>query len=451
MLRVCESVVEPRQHDADTETTMSLSPRQQIESIVRSLEENGVSAAPVMEATALATSHPKAVADLAIAVMCRFPTGGTFLDGALSYLPQDSWPELIRTALQTLEDCHGKNDAAVAVIEYASLQCPSALHPHLDRIFLTRPNARCDSECYPWRESGERHFRFLRNVIENSGSTDDDRRRAWAALCESRHTKLLEYAISRATDVSPTDWPLNAWVQAHLHLVGFHWENQSFRRVCLDSTYHLQFPDEFFELQSRPPWLARIHPTWKLPRTIQTVPFGGAAEGRCSLCGETLHRLFALDPIPPGLGISRLTRLEIATCLSCLGWERQPLFYRHQDEGSPLDIGYDGPPVSPQFPVGPLRESVIGLAETPRRWFWQSWGCSNSRENLNRIGGEPSWVQDAEYPGCPLCDKLMTFLFQLDSDLPTADGGEWQWGSGGIAYGFWCDECSVSGLLWQCT
>ena len=306
-------------------------------------------------------------------------------------------------------------------------------------------------ERYPWRESGDQHFNFLRSVIENSTSSDDDRRRAWAALCETRHMKSIEYVISHSSDVSPSDWSAEAWVQAHLHLVGFHLENHSLRRINPDSTYHLQFPDTFFEPQSRPPWLARIHPTWKLPVSIQTVPFGGVAEGRCSLCGETLHRLLVLDPIPPGLGITGLTRLDIATCLSCLGWEKQPLFYRHQEDGSPLNVGYDGPQVIPQFPVGPLREAEISLSETPKRWFWQAWGCSNSRENLNRIGGEPSWVQDAEYPDCPLCNKLMTYLLQLDSDLPRADGGEWLWGSGGIVYGFWCDGCSVSGLLWQCT
>ena len=32
----------------------------------------------------------------------RFPKGGTFLDGALSYLPQEAWPELVQFALDTL-------------------------------------------------------------------------------------------------------------------------------------------------------------------------------------------------------------------------------------------------------------------------------------------------------------------------------------------------------------
>jgi hypothetical protein len=127
------------------------------------------------------------------------------------------------------------------------------------------------------------------------------------------------------------------------------------------------------------------------------------------------------------------------------------LFYLHDENGCPSNVGYNGPAVKPQFPAGPLKETEIQLAETPRRWYWQDWGRSNSRENLNRIGGEPCWIQSAEYPQCPLCQRLMRYLLQLDSDLPMMDGGEWLWGSGGIAYGFWCDQCKVSGFFWQCT
>ena len=72
-------------------------PKEQIEAIVRSLETKGIPAAPVMEATALATSHPESVSDLAIAVMKRFPKGGTFLDAALTYLPHEDWPALVHT------------------------------------------------------------------------------------------------------------------------------------------------------------------------------------------------------------------------------------------------------------------------------------------------------------------------------------------------------------------
>jgi hypothetical protein len=431
---------------------MSRSLQQQIESIVGSLEKEGVRAAPVEETIDLALAHPDAVSDLALAVMYRFPEGGTFLDGAFSYMPQERWPQLIKVALDTLgKTPQIKNEAAESVIGYASLQCPPALHPHLDRIFSARPNAGTYYEFYPWRESGDQHFDFLQNVLEASDVSTDERKRAWTSMFQTRRTTVIDYAISHANIVSPPDWAEEAWLQAHLHLVGFHRGSDSLRRICPDALYHLQFGEQFFEPQTRPPWLKRIHPTWKLPEPIQTARFGGVGHGECSLCRQKLHCLFVLDPIPLGLGITGLKRLELDVCLSCLGWERQPLFYRHDEIGLSRNIGYDGPPVKPEFPVGPLREAAIGLAQTPRRWFWQDWGCSNSRENLSRIGGEPCWIQDAEYATCPSCENVMPYLFQLDSNLPTADGGDWLWGSGGIAYGFWCNECRVSGFLWQCT
>ncbi len=433
---------------------MVQSPQQQIEAIVRSLEQKGIPAAPVVEATALATSHPEAISDLAISVMRRFPKGGTFLDGALSYLPQRDWPTLVQHALNTLDESAEKSyTAAESVIAYASLQSPSALHPHLDRIFVVRPNERCYYERFPWRESGDLHFDYLRGVIESTASTEDARRRAWTDMCETRHAKVMEFALSCADlpGLAPSGWRQGQWVSATLHLVGFDSDGHSLQRTCPNALYHLQFSDSYFEAQSRPPWLARIHPSWKLAASTQAVPFGGCSTNRCSHCGEKLHRLLVLDPVPAGLRITGLRRLEFATCLSCLGWERQPLFYRHDQKGCPSNVSYDGPPVKPQFPVGPLKEAEIHLSKTPPRWYWQDQALSNSRENLNRIGGEPCWIQDAEYPCCPFCRKLMPYLMQLDSDLPMDEKREWLWGSGGIAYGFWCDQCKVSGFCWQCT
>jgi hypothetical protein len=248
-----------------------------------------------------------------------------------------------------------------------------------------------------------------------------------------------------------TQKPGAGWVQAMLLRVSFHQPNQSLERLTPWAVYHLQFPDAFFDGQSRPPWLARVHPTWNLAASEHLVHFGGDSDNQCMLCDGQLHRLVLLDPVPPDLGVTGLPRLELATCLSCLGWEQQPLYYQHDARGTPASVSYDGPKVTPQFPVGPLQPVQARLVQTPRRWYWQDWGLSNGRENLNRVGGEPSWVQDADYPRCPSCQRLMSFLLQLDSNLTTADGGEWLWGSGGIAYGFWCDPCKVSGFLWQCT
>lgn len=428
------------------------SANEQIESIVTKLEEKGLPAAPVEESLALAASHPEAILDLAIAVMERFPDGGTFLDGAFSFLPDALWPSLVERAMEMREQSAEENEAADSVIAYASLQCPEALHPHLTRIFNIQPNSGSYYEQYPWRKSAALHFDYLRNIVENSTSPDE-RWRAWVAMLQTRHPSVLEYAISKAEDLSLPDHfgSREEWLLSHLRLVGFDIQGGSLNRTCGSALYHLQFPDSYFDEQSRPPWLAQVHPSWNLPSREQTVRFGGSSENSCLRCRGTLHRLVVLEPIPTSLEITGLPRLELAVCLSCLGWEEMQLFYRHDQLEHPSHAFYDGPTAEPQFPVGPLKQAEAALAETPQRWYWQDWALSNSRENLNRIGGEPCWVQDADYPNCPACHRTMKFLMQLDSDLPTEDGGEWLWGSGGIGYGFWCDNCKVSGFLWQCT
>ena len=252
---------------------MQQSPQQQIESIVRSLEEKGIPAAHCRggHGTPL-PPHPEAVSDLAIAVMKRFPKGGTFLDAALTYLPQEDWPALVQHALDALDALDESADksfnAAGSVIAYASLQCPSALHAHLSRIFLVRPNERCYYERFPWRESGDLHFDYLRGVIDTTGSTDDARTRAWTNMCETRHAKVIECALYCVDlpGLAPSGWPQEDWVKATLHHVGFHHEDQALQRICPDALYKSSdavFRFVLAEPQSRPPWLARIHPTWK--------------------------------------------------------------------------------------------------------------------------------------------------------------------------------------------
>ena len=33
----------------------------------------------------------------------------------------------------------------------------------------------------------------------------------------------------------------------------------------------------------------------------------------------------------------------------------------------------------------------------------------------DKLGGWPFWIQSIEYPSCPLCGRLMAFVFQIDS------------------------------------
>jgi hypothetical protein len=160
---------------------------QQIEAIVGALEEGGVRAAPIMEAIDLGRSHPESVADLAIAILGRFPKGGSFLDAALGYLPNGLWDGLVRFALATLERT-GKNDAADSVIAYASLQALPALHHHLDHLFRLRPNVGTYFENWPWRESGTLDVEARVRVLEDPIATSDHREKAWKAMQETRRS-----------------------------------------------------------------------------------------------------------------------------------------------------------------------------------------------------------------------------------------------------------------------
>ena len=213
---------------------------------------------------------------------------------------------------------------------------------------------------------------------------------------------------------------------------------------------------------SQPAWrreIRALHPTWKRfdgpgkdATAAQQAGMGGALPGTCGLCHGPLHRLLSLDQ-PARAGVACDGPLSFGVCLSCLGWEESTLFYRHDAEGLPQahptqrkDVA-----IEPQFPAEPLASAEVTLFEAPARWAWRDWGDSNGQQNLSRVGGAPSWVQQAWYPPCPDCGHKMPFAFQLDSDLPQDDGNEWMWGSGGCNYSFWCAHCRVSGHFWQCT
>ncbi len=159
-------------------------------------------------------------------------------------------------------------------------------------------------------------------------------------------------------------------------------------------------------------------------------------------CEYRLSHMITLSPIPEGLAVSNLRRLELATCTAYLGWIDDYLYYEHDKAGRPRQ--YDHPQQKePEFPPAYFKPATVTLVPTPQRWYWQDHAFSNSRENLHRIGGEPSWIQGPNYPQCLKCDNLMDFILQIDSDLPTDDGGEWMWGDSGMCYVFWCDNCKM--------
>lgn len=57
------------------------------------------------------------------------------------------------------------------------------------------------------------------------------------------------------------------------------------------------------------------------------------------------------------------------------------------------------------------------------------------------MGGHPAWIQDAEYPACPLCDRTMMAVITIAlEDFLQADG---------IFYVHHCAKCAVAGVSYQ--
>jgi hypothetical protein len=295
---------------------------------------------------------------------------------------------------------------------------------------------------------------FLKDILSRETGIDDVRRfpygprndseAALSAMLETREREALKCVWERRGDEAIH----------HLLNVGFEGPEQQFRKLYTDTIFHLCFPAGFFRDEAAPVHLVKRNPTWRPRENVRfTGKFGGQSERQCASCGDCLHHVLTLNPLPDNLGVTGLNSLSLETCLSCLGWEERAsnLFYRHDELGRPTALAAFGNRVKPQFPAEPLLAAEIILSPTPRRWFWQDWALSNSRENLNRIGGHPAWIQNADYLTCPICTKRMQHLLQLDSDLTTVDGGQWLWGSGGCCYVGWCDKCKASGFQWQCT
>ena len=164
--------------------------------------------------------------------------------------------------------------------------------------------------------------------------------------------------------------------------------------------------------------------------------------------GNPLLHLLTLDPVPEGVCIS-LDKITFAVHIREINEGYGAVFYRHDSEGNPERIGETNEvEAEDDQPVVPCQ---IALASTPQRWQYQDWGAANGRENLFRLGGEPSWIQGGDVLTCPISGEKMDFVFQLDSGLPDIAGGELVFGSGGALYAFWCDKTRVSGYIAQWT
>ena len=220
------------------------------------------------------------------------------------------------------------------------------------------------------------------------------------------------------------------------------------KRYCSQRVYHIIFPRGYFGAPYAA-HLAKHHPTWRFEGGEARYKLGGVLDEVNGDAQNPLFHIITLDLLPRDLPVRSLPHLTLAAHVREIN-EGEIVFYEHDAQGMPRRIGERTQVEYVQDE--PIKECEVALAPASARWAAQDWAMSNSRQNLARIGGEPSWIQGASVPMCPICGEKMEFLMQLDSELPSCEqGGEVMFGSGGILYVFWCERTRVSGFFMQCT
>lgn len=391
--------------------------------------------------------------DLVLRSIDVLPRSPTFVDGALSLLDDQGLARAVELAVGRLpvDPATGSGDTvAESVVAHAGLQDSSLLAAHLPLLWELAPNRSTYYASWPWRACTEAEADRLLRVLREGGQPD--RLRAWWALRESRRPDVIGRALPA---VGGAETLLELEPARYLPEVGLLLDGAELRPLNPPDVFHLVLPEEALEGRWDGPAHLRPenHPTWeRVAEPVGAAVVGGVSADSCGLCSGPLHRLLRLGVgMPQRLGVHTVQDLELATCLSCLVWVAPALFYAHDADGVPHPLDRRAAPLTPEFPSSPLLEVSTQVIPTPARWRRQDWGLANSRENLHRVGGEPTWIQGAEHLTCPRCDRTMTALAQLDSELATEDGGEFLWGSGGIGYVQWCDGCAVSGVTAQWT
>ncbi|MCX5467264.1 hypothetical protein [Acinetobacter nematophilus] len=382
-------------------------------------------------------------------IFCRlflmnFEKGATIFNDSLSYVDKASFSKLIVKSLDILKQ--QRNENAEAVIEYASLQFPELLHPYLETIFELKPNQSAFYAEYPWRNLPVAHIQPFIAKIKDPMTPRSDQQKLYRCLIETRDLQTLNFAyqFARENNIFESE-DSEAYLLEGLESVGFTVSNGQIENYCPNPFYHFKFPENYFHHEHLIYLNKTQHPTWRLKPIDKAYAFGGLIQD--DEHNPFIH-LITFDEIPNDLSIKSLKSLTLGMHIRELN-EYSEIFYQHNQLGKPTKM--DNTTVVENYPDLAIKNTQICLSETPSRWAYQSWGSSNGRENLFRLGGEPTWIQGAQVLICPICNKKMNFLMQLDSDLPAMGNGEVYFGSGGICYVFWCDQSQVSGYLVQCT
>jgi len=178
--------------------------------------------------------------------------------------------------------------------------------------------------------------------------------------------------------------------------------------------------------------------------TCESVALVKVLSQTCHWCNSPLVLLLELDLAAPEFSFLRFNGryLPVLTCEDCTCFG--PIYGNIDATGV---AHWSERSVQPKWLPNDIRSwrrgpwSGVMVELMPRRAIHAVDWCTPV--TTSQIGGLPSWVQDAEYPSCPECQKTMIFIAQLDDGhFPGHDG---------IFYAFLCPDCRVTATTYQQT
>ena len=235
----------------------------------------------------------------------------------------------------------------------------------------------------------------LESILKDKSQSTEEKKYAWEDLIATSNTEALEIASRYISDIKNREETDIDFFNMYSMLEGYEWDGKGFQKLYSDKTYHLCFSKDYF-LKLDDSWVAGVyddHPTWFNCNSDAVnqfkFKFGGGLNSKCGVCGKSLHKLIEFENIPGDIEVTELENLTLATCLSCLSWEEHTLSYQHGADSKIESLNIKDEKIEPEFPAVPLAETNVSIKELEPRWWFQSWASSNSRENLNRLGGPP--------------------------------------------------------------
>jgi hypothetical protein len=180
-------------------------------------------------------------------------------------------------------------------------------------------------------------------------------------------------------------------------------------------------------------WVMEPAPSADDAELVQWQP----REGTCGICGEQLRDVISAAKAPKRVELEALAGAggaHLPTCARCLPYAWGGYYVKLSKDGarSLMPPVQEGPPPEPRR--RPETKNVVLRPAPLRMSYYQA-----ETSALDRVGGEPTWVQAPVPVKCPECQRLMSFVAQV------AD----PYGTPAVLLGFRCERDEVIATLVQ--